>query len=123
MKKTDERYYKGFEGDPEIIFELEKQNREEYEFGIWEGFFRRIIKKAQPKEGYWTGLAYYYHLDKGWYEESPWQVENLKEAYEQLAEIDKDSLEYPEEKEILEIILGMFREAIEKGYKMYISYE
>lgn len=123
MKETDEKYYKGFEGEAEIIFCLEKPSSEKYEFGIWEGFFRRIIKKVQAKEGYWTGLAYYYHLDKGWYEESPWQVENLKEAYEQLAEINKDSLEYHEEKEILEIILDMFREAIENNYTMYISYE
>jgi hypothetical protein len=123
MKHIDERYYEGFEGEAEIIFCLEKQNDEEYEFGIWEGFFRRIIKKVQPKGGQWTGLAYYYHLDKGWYEESPWQIENLEEAYDQLSEIDKDKLEYPEEKEILEIILNMFREAIKNGYKMYISYE
>jgi hypothetical protein len=123
MNEIDERYYKGYEGDSEIIFSMEENNGDKNEFGIWDGYFYGIMKQIKPKEGYWTGLAYYYHLDKGWYEESPWQVENIEEAYEQLSEIDKDKLEYPEEKEILDIILNMFREAIEHNYKMYISYE
>ena len=119
----DEKYFKGFEGEAEIIFSLEKTNKGKVEIGIWSGYFDGIMRQIAPKEGYWTSLAYQYHLDIGWYEESPWQVENLKEAYEQLSEIDMGSLEYSEEKEILGIILSMFREAIENGYKMYISYE
>ena len=123
MNERDEKYFEGFEGEAEIIFCLEKPNSEKHEFGIWKGYFNGIMSQTKPKNGRWTALAYYYHLLKGWYEESPWQVENLKEAYEQLAEIDKNNLAYPEEKEILEIILDMFREAIENNYKMYISYE
>lgn len=123
MDNINERYYKGFEEDSEIIFRLEDDNKKYEAFGIWEGYLENIIEKVEPTDGYWTGLAYYYHLDIGWYEESPWQVPNLKEAYDQLDEIDKDSLEYPEEKDILEILLSMFKKAIENGYKIYILYE
>ena len=123
MKNINEEYFEGFEGEAEILLTIEKIPGKTESIGIWSGYFDSIIEKIQPINGYWTGLAYYYHLDIGWYEESPWQVDNLKEAYEQLAEIDKESLEYPQEKEILGIILSMFKEAIENGYKIYISYE
>ncbi|MFL0251970.1 hypothetical protein ACJDT4_16240 [Clostridium neuense] len=123
MCEIDERYYDGFEGEPEMIFTLVKINGEKEEFGIWDGYFIRFIEKVEPKENGWTGLAYYYHLDIGWFEESPWLVENLMESYEQLKEIDIESFEYYEEKEVLRKIICLFKHAIDNGEKIYISYE
>lgn len=123
MSEVDERYYDGFEGEPEMMFTLLKNNGEKREFGIWDGYFVSIIEKVQPRINGWTGLAYYYHLDIGWFEESPWLVKNILESYEQLKEIDINSLEEDEDKEVLEKIMVMFKEAIENDEKVYISYE
>jgi hypothetical protein len=123
MGEINEKYYSGFEGEPEIIFYIEKSDGSKSGIGVWVGYFNSIIKQIKPNEGRWTSLAYYYHLDIGWYEESPWLIVNLEEAYEQLREINKEDLTYEEDKVILNTILNMFRQAIDKSYKMYISYE
>ncbi|SHK19153.1 hypothetical protein SAMN02745163_03392 [Clostridium cavendishii DSM 21758] len=123
MNEINEEYYDGFEGEPEMIFTLVKSNGQKEEFGIWDGYFSTIIKKVKPKENGWTGLAYYYHLYIGWYDESPWMVENLIESYEQLKEIDIESFENDEDKKVLVKIICMFKKAIDNGEKIYISYE
>ena len=123
MCEIDEKYYDGFEGSPEMIFTLLKRNGEKKEFGIWEGYFWGIIDRIEPTVNGWTGLAYYYHLDIGWFEESPWLVENLVESYEQLKEVDISSLEYNEQKEVIKKIINILKEAIDNEEELYISYE
>lgn len=118
---NSEKYYEGFEGEPEITFTLEK-GKEREDFGVWDGYFNTIIRKIKPDASGWTGLAYYYHLYNGWYDESPWRIENPYEAYVQLANIDVSGLE-KEESEILQVILQMLREAIDNRYPIYISYD
>ena len=123
MNKIDEEYYNGFEGEPEMIFTLVKSNGEKKEFGIGEGYLNTIIKKVKPKENGWTGLAYYYHLYIGWYDESPWLVQDIMESYEQLKEIDAEVFEDDEDKAVLMKIISMFKEAIDNDEKVYITYE
>jgi hypothetical protein len=123
MNKVDEKYYSGFEGEPEITFSLEEKNGDRREVEIWDGYFNQIMKQIKPEKEGWASLAYYYHLDIGWYDESPWLIENLVEAYEQLNKIDKNALEYKESKEVLDIILNMLREAIDSNCKVFISYD
>lgn len=123
MREVDERYYDGSEGEPEMIFTLLKKNGEKKEFGIWDGYFVTIIEKVEPKINGWTGLAYYYHLDIGWFEESPWLAENLLDSYEQLKEIDINSFKDDKDKEVLNKIITIFKEAIDNEDKVYISYE
>lgn len=119
----DEKYYKGFEGEPEMTFLIEVQNEIPKAIGIWEGYFSEIIKRIEPSECGWNGLAYYYHLDIGWFEECPWLIPNLQEAYEQLKNISLDVLGEKAEKEIVEKITDLMREAMSKKGKMYILYD
>lgn len=48
-----------------------------------------------PEQTGWTGLACYYHLHEGWYEESPWQIPDVGIVYNQLKKdinvLDKDT--------------------------------
>jgi len=123
MNTLDEKFYDGFEGEPEIIFSLVKSNGEKEEIGIWDGYFNVIMNKIKPQKEGWTSLAYYFQLYIGWYDESPWLISNIPEACEQLKEIDKESFENKEEKEILESIICMLEKAIFNNEKVYISYE
>ena len=122
MGHINNNYYLGFEGEPEIIFTVVQENNEISRLSLWSGYFNNIMQQISPVEGKWTALAYYYNLNIGWYDESPWLVENIKDAYEQFKSIDKYNLEELEE-EILEEILELFRKSIEEDNNVYISYE
>jgi len=93
MENIDSKYYDGFEGYPEIHF-ICKTTEQVNKLVIWEGYFDEIMRLIKPVDGYWTSLAYYYHMLLGWEEEDgPWRVENPKEALNQFRTIDKALLE------------------------------
>ncbi len=122
MNEINKKYYLGFEGEPEIIFTVIQYDNKKVEISLWSGYFDNIMKQIKPVEGKWTGLAYYYNLNIGWYDESPWLIENIIDSYEQLKGIDKQSLESAEQ-EVLENILDLLKDSIKENYKVYISYE
>lgn len=123
MNEIDERYYDGFEGEPEMKFVLLKKDGEKKGLGIWDGYFDSIIEKIEPGEKGWSGLAYYYHLNIGWFEESPWLVVDMQESFKQLSNIDIECFEMDEEKEIIDMLIKLFREAIENAEDIYIYYD
>lgn len=122
MGYINNKYYLGFEGEPEIIITVVQQNNEKSGLSLWSGYFNNIMQQITPVEGKWTALAYYYNLNIGWYDESPWLVENIKDAYEQFKGIDKYNLEELEG-EILDEILELFKKSIEEDNNVYMSYE
>jgi hypothetical protein len=81
MRKTN--YYKGFEGQPELQFDYTLDGKL-YRFTMWIGYFDKIMDDIEPTSNGWTGLAYYYHLNEGWYEENNWPIPDLSSAIEQL---------------------------------------
>ena len=76
---------------------------------IWAGYFDEIMNKIKPESTGWTGLAYYYHLHLGWYEQSPWKIIDLNYVIQQLQELDVKNLDvktYEVYKEILGLMLN-----------------
>ncbi|WP_026893017.1 hypothetical protein [Lacrimispora aerotolerans] len=122
MEHLNNKYYLGFEGEPEIIFTVVKQDNEKSGLSLWSGYFDNIMQQITPVEGKWTALSYYYNLNIGWYDESPWLIENIEGAYEQFKGIDKNKLDELE-LEILEKILELLKKSIEENNNVYISYE
>lgn len=122
MSDINKKYYLGFEGEPEIILTVIQQNDKKSGISLWSGYFNNIMQQIEPVEGRWTALAYYYNLDIGWYDESPWFVDNILDAYEQFKGIDKYKLDTAEQ-EILEQILELFKKSIEENSRVSISYE
>lgn len=121
MEIVNNKYYTGFEGEPEI--QLICKNKEEiHKIIIWEGFFDEIMKAIVPEEHGWTGLAYYYNMNLGWYEEGPWIIDDLQMAIWQLNTLDCKSLS-SEACEILKLICNMFKEAIDNGLDVCIIRE
>lgn len=117
----NEKYYDGFEGDEEIFFRLYVQGEEVESLGIWGGYFSSIIKLISPRKDGWYGLAYYYHLNIGWYDEENWEVPNLALFYEQLIEVDETLLTHNEDKEVLHLLQKLFRKAIDNNGLITIS--
>ena len=89
---------------------------------IWDGYFNSIMQQVKCENGKWTSLAYYFNLGIGWYEESPWLVEDTKEAYQQLSNIEKKDLQDIEQ-EVLKNMLNCFEYSICNQVDLLISYE
>jgi len=122
MKDIIDKFYNGYEGEPEIQI-IKRCNQEEVVLlRIWTGFFDNIMSAVEPEETGWTSLAYYYNLDIGWYEESPWLLKDIKAAINQLKSIDVDELSRDEVEVLVEIIKA-FEDAIVAGDDILIAYE
>ena len=121
MESVNKKYYDGFEGEPEIQLIYGKENDNEILI-MWEGYFDEIMKLMRPDAQGWTGLAYYYNMDTGWYEESPWVIEDLQLALKQFESIDGTKL-CEEAAEILILICDILRDAISYNYEVYIARE
>ncbi|MBF2703818.1 dihydroorotate dehydrogenase (quinone) [Listeria welshimeri] len=96
-------YYKGFEGYPEIDF-YTYINEEKTGIEMWEGYFDKIMNELSPVDGKWVSLAYFYHLDEGWYDESPWVIPDNKKALEQFETIEIKVLDNVTQEIILKLI-------------------
>ena len=121
MELVNKKYYDGFEGEPEIQFIYKKGNDTEI-LTIWEGFFDQIMRLMLPDEQGWTGLAYCYNMYTGWYENSPWVIEDLQIALKQFKSIDETKL-CDEAVEILMLLCSILRESILNSYEVSIARE
>lgn len=119
----NEKFYVGFEGEPQITFCLLENNIIIEKLCIWDGYFNEIMKMIQPNKEGWIGLAYYYHLYIGWYEENEWFIPNILEAYEQIKNIHFDECRYQEEKEICVLICKLLKRALDNNGRVYIIYD
>lgn len=121
MEIISNKYYIGFEGEPEIQF-IYKKACNTYKTIIWEGYFDEIMTKLVPEEEGWTGLAYYYNMYLGWYEESPWIIDDLQMAIKQLNTIQYEALS-DEASEILKMLCNIINDAIDNGLNVSIAIE
>lgn len=58
----------------------------------------------------------------GWYEESPWRVDDLYIAFKQFGQLDCKRLSQ-ESYEILQLLCKMFQEALDNNFDFFISIE
>ena len=121
MEQINDNYYKGFEGEPEIQFICRKGETSET-FVIWEGYFDQIMRLIKPDDDGWKGLAYYYHMCLGWYEESPWVVQDLHTALKQFESIDNEMIS-GKAAEVLKILCNLFKDAILHKFEISINRE
>lgn len=80
--------------------------------------------EGEPEEKGWSSLAYYYHLDSGWYEESPWLLQDINAAIEQLKSIKKDKLSASRGSiNVLIEIIKVLEDSVISGDNILIAYE
>lgn len=120
--EINEKYYDGFWGEPSMEFYRMENDVIAEKFTIWEGYFYYIMQLVRPEEEGWTGLAYFYHLYIGWYDEENWLIPNLPEAYRQLEKLNPRELPNRESEEVLALILNMLKRAMDTNGKVYIDY-
>jgi len=123
MKSKIIDFYDGFEGEGEIQFIQVLDDGNKSVIRIWEGYFDDFMEKIEPTSNGWTGLAYYYNLDEGWYDDSPWKIPNVAETLSQLKQIENVEFRFPESKNVINEICILLNKAIEDNICVYIARE
>lgn len=57
MTEVNEVYYEGYDGEPEIIFIVEKNGIKRRMLGIWDGFLNDILSDVEPDAEGWVGIT------------------------------------------------------------------
>lgn len=116
-----DKYYAGFEGEGEIQFIRVLKSGDKYVLRVCEGYFIRIMDAMEPEISN-TGLYYQYSTLKGWYEKSPWQIPDLKEAIEQFE--NTNTKEFDEETlNVYNDIYNLLKSARDSKDEVWISEE
>ena len=114
-------HYTGFEGAPEYQFVAVYKSAAKV-FRMWAGWFDEIMGKISPKEESWTSLALLYHLDRGWFDTSPWRLKEVESAIAQLKELH-EKLELGENKDICRKLLEFLSVEYSSGATIFIGYD
>lgn len=124
MVETDERYYDGFEGEPEIIFIISKNGTEYKRVGFWEGYFSDMLHEVKPTDEGWTGITYYFHVgmykDEQWLEDKPWHINDLPLVLCQLQEIERDKFQIQDTINVLELLIDLIKNTIDNKEEILI---
>lgn len=124
MDTLVDKYYVGYEGEPEIQIIRKPIQGDTFVLRIWSGFFDDIMNSIEPEEKGWSSLAYYYNLYIGWYEESPWLLEDIDAAIKQLKTIKSDKLSDSRgSMNVLIEIIKVLEDALISGDSILIAYE
>lgn len=128
-KNTD--YYTGFEGEPEILFKIQA-NEKTFEFKMWIGYFNSIldnVKFPNPETNRFLSL---YYLQEGWYDESPFEIEDVNEVIHVFNTFDIDKLSKDEKTQINSMIstleeinnelISFLEFSLNNNYTVTISY-
>lgn len=122
METIMKDYYKGFEGYPEIQFIRGLKDGGKEILSMWDGYFDSIMNAIEPKENCWTGIAYYYHIEQPWFEESEWKIPNVETVLNQFKEINITILE-DKVQAVLNDIIVLLSNAQEWNETVWISYD
>ena len=116
-------FYKGFEGEGETQFILQLKDKTKTIVKIWDGFVDDIMDKIEPEANGWTGLAYYYNLDEGWFDDSPWMIPSIEEALDQFRQVENATFRFEKTQDVIKEICNLLAIASETHCDAFIAKE
>ncbi|WP_321386940.1 hypothetical protein [uncultured Enterococcus sp.] len=116
----DNRFYEGFEGETEISF-VANDNR----LIIWNGYFETILNILLDCKLEKQGILKEYFNVEGWYDDSPWLVDDVPFTVSQLKNFDITKVRQASIKDDLEKVVKTIISFLEDNAssKIYIEYE
>lgn len=113
--KNNNQYYKEFEGEPEIIFQIKEQT--DLNIHVWDGYIDDIMYN-QPKteEDYKYGLSHDWNCCEGPYDNKVDIDSNL--YYEDLQRFKNVNFEYDETKDVYELLLKFFEYVVSNNFSV-----
>lgn len=110
--------YVGYEDEPEIVFQVIKDEKVVRTLRIWDGHLLFIVENSSKTEMGWKGIACaYYNGDL----EEEWIAYNIQECLEDLEKTNVDN-EDNETKTVYKALVDIFKYAIDiKAFVKIIS--
>ena len=101
--------YAGYEGEPEIVFQVIKTEKVVKTLNVWDGHLLFIVENSLKTEMGWKGIAgAYYNGDL----DEEWTFYNLKECLEDLEETNVENVD-DETKMVHKALINIFKLAID----------
>ena len=126
MAAIDERYYEGYWGENEIFLVIMKNDIVLKGIGFWDGYLFDIMHdNINPAPEGWQGITYYYHVEglECFSENNPLKIDDLPLMYEQFSSVTNDMLRYNGSADVLKLILGLIKEAMDDNRDLYLYIE
>lgn len=116
----DNRFYKGFEGEPELSFVAADDK-----LIIWNGYFETILDHLLDCHVEKKGMVKEYFDHEGWYDDSPWLIKDKSLIIDQLKYFDISKISQTSINDILKKVVQAIILFLENNYlsKIYINYE
>jgi hypothetical protein len=129
----DEKYYKGFEYEIEVIIYYLLDGGEKKGWKIWEGYFETLFSGCYFKGYSDTGILSSWNEHIGFYDEKPWAIKDNSTVVHELIQFSTDNIETTSEpgsdsliqavSELKEDLLLFFKNASENKWVVFIEYD
>ncbi|MBY0599223.1 hypothetical protein [Bacillus bingmayongensis] len=124
----NDKYYIGFEGEVEINLVREVQEGNKSIFKIWNGYFETILDNLLDNDVPKEGIVKEYFHQEGWYDESPWHVEDISLTIKQFRMFDNNKVRNSSSlkevlPELVTDIIDFLEQAKAKEEDVYIEYD
>lgn len=119
-------YNQGFGAEKEVvIYFITPQGREGYE--IWDGYFENLLRGCYNDKIVKGGILYGYMTQGEWCDDSPWKIESVSLAFNELKMFSEDKIPemyimFNNLQDIQRKLLSLLGYASEHGYDVYIEY-
>ena len=109
----DNKFFSGFEGEPEILIYYYENNNEKVGFKVWIGYFECLLDACITENIKSGGVIERFINRDGWYEYSTWKIENVRQAIMDFKWFDKKNMEC-QEKSMIETLPHLQLELIKR---------
>lgn len=122
----DNSYNQGFGAEREVvIYFITPQGKEGYE--MWDGYFENLLIGCYNDKIVKGGILYGYMTQEEWCDESPWRIENIHLASDELKMFSEEKIPerhimFEKLRDIQHKLLSLLKYASECGYEVYIEY-
>lgn len=122
----DNSYNQGFGAEKEVvIYFITLQGKEGYE--IWDGYFENLLRGCYNDKIVKGGILYGYMTQGEWCDESPWKIENIRLALNELKMFSKGKIPemqimFEKLQNIQQKLLSLLKYASQHGYDVFIEY-
>lgn len=125
-------YYTGFEGEPEIVFSVQFEQKT-FEFKMWIGYFDSILSNVNLINNINNYFFYLYSVHEGWFDNSPYEIKDVNEIIEVFDSFEVDKLSDDKKtqlntltstlQEVKDSVIEFLKFAVANECSVTISYE
>lgn len=114
---NNDKFYQGFEGEPEVIFQLLDDNN--ISVHVWDGYISDMMRN-QPgtDDDYRLGLSRDWNTLQGPYADKAINLIDVDEYYNDLIRIENMQFEFEDTKEVYKLIMFFLKLAKDNNQKV-----